>query len=1015
MRPGAECPDPTTLDAFVNGRLPVEQRPAIEEHLEGCTACRRTAVRLISHATQPVEYLSSTPGSLPIATGAELRSGEKVGRHIVIDRLGAGGMGTVYAAYDTTLERKIALKFLARAPSAEADTDQLLAEASAMAQLSHPNVVTVHDVGTHAGQPYLAMEYVDGQTLGQWRSERPRSVRQILDVMAAVAQGLEAAHNAGLIHRDVKPHNVLVSGRRVVVTDFGLSVRSDAGRTATAAGTPAYMAPEQLAGAPATRATDVFSFSVTLYELLYGQHPFGGGDPSGQVRPSPPGARVPRHVQRLVVAGLALDPAARPAGMGVIATALLDDPARRRRRAGAAVLAAGAVAGAFWVGGYVKADPGRRCRAGAAVMDGVWSDQRQQQLAGSPQAGASAAAWQTLVRRFDEYATAWRAMFSDTCQAAFTDRRISGELFDLRMNCLDGHRASFAAVLGSLPGASAAQLQKLAASPLPAVAECGINEGLSARPLPADPASRARVARINETLAQVDAARSLGDFARARRLATEARAAARSLGYQPLEARAINKLASVELRGIKLSGNSPGTPASLAADRAIVLLEEAIAVAEAGRDDGSRAEAATQLVVAHRDAGRLAEAERWAEQASAIVKRVGDPPLYRSSVEYARGWVQYDRQERDAAEASFARSLLLRQRQLGPRAPEVLASKTATCGVMARDERIKCYREVIALAQTIAGPRHPDLATIKANLAYVLVDDAAKRDEACQLATEAVDIERNAVEANHIGLLRAMLALAQCRRDQGRIKEARSVYVQAIEYASHPTSQRGDLLADYGAFLAMQGDQAQAIAYRRKSVADHELVYGPTHQKPIETRQRIADTLRRQGKLLEALKEADEAIAICDRAGAMPLTYPELYEVKGLTLMDMKKLEPASRALLHSVELHEKLKTPEWNRGFTLVALGQVEARLGKLDQAIAHLEKAMRVFTMESDPIYHGATALVAANAMAKKGRASWPRACELGRRALTGYSHPSGGSMAEAIAETKKFLAAHRCGSNS
>jgi eukaryotic-like serine/threonine-protein kinase len=789
------------------------------------------------------------------------------------------------------------------------------------------------------------------------------------------------------------------------------------------------MAPEQFAGHPATPATDVFGFSVTLYEMLYGQHPFGGGAGdvrarvlAGELQPQqqPPSGQdlsrhVPNHVRRLVLAGLAVDPAARPAGMGVIATALLHDPARRRRRVAALVLGAGAVAGAFWVGGYVKADPGRRCQAGAGVMDTVWSDQRRQELGAGHRAGPAAAAWQTLARRFDEYADAWRDMFSDTCRAAFTDRRISGELFDLRMNCLDGHRASFAAVLGSLPGARPAQLEKMAASPLPPVAECGINERLSARPLPADATSRARVARINEMFAQLDAARALGDFASARRLATEAAAAAKSLGYQPLEARAINELASVELRGIKLSGSAPGTPASQAADRAMALLEQSIAVAEAGRDDVSRAEAATQLVLAHRDAGRLDEAERWAERASAIVQRIGDPPLYRSSLDYARGWVQYDRQQWEASGASFARSLRAREQLLGPRAPEALASKVGTCGVMAREKRIACYREAMALALSIAGPRHPDLAGIKANLAYVLVDDAARRDEACQLAADAVDIERNALEANDVGLLRAMLALAQCRRDQGRIEEARRGYLEAVRVATHPTALRGDLLADYGTFLVMQGDYPQSIAYRRKAVADHELVYGPTHHKPIETRQRIADVLWRQGKPVEALKEADEAIAICDKAGAMPSTYPELYEVKGQTFMSMKKLEPAYQALVRAVELHEKVKTPEWNRTFAIEALAEVELRLGKLDQAIAHLETAMKVWTLESDPVYHAVAALAAASAVARKGRASWPRACELARRALTGYSQPAGESMAPAVAETKKFLASHRCAAES
>jgi tetratricopeptide (TPR) repeat protein len=699
--------------------------------------------------------------------------------------------------------------------------------------------------------------------------------------------------------------------------------------------------------------------------------------------------------------------------MGAIATALLDDPARRRRRAGALVLAAGAVAGAFWVGGRLKADPARRCQANAAVMDGLWSDERRQQLGGSHQAGA-AAAWETLARRFDDYARDWRAMFSDTCRAAFTSRRLSGGLFDLRMSCLDSHRATFAAVLGSLSGASVPLLQKVAASPLPPVAECGINELQSALPLPADPTSRARVARINEMLAQVDAALTVGDFARAQGLAAAAAPEARSLGYQPLAARAINKLASVELRGIKLSGSAPGTRPGQAADRAIALLEEASVVAEAGRDDASRAEAATQLVLAQLDAGHLAEAERWATRASVIVQRIGDPPLYRSSLDYARGWVHHDRQEMDAAGASWGRALRLRQQLLGPRAPEVLASKTTTCHVMPRDQRIKCYREAIALALTIAGPRHPELAGIKANLAYILVDDAATRDEACQLASDAVDIERNAIEANHVGVLRAMLALAQCRRDQGRIAEARRVYGEAIAYATHPTTVRADLLQDYGSFMAMQHDYPQAITYLRKALADHELVSGPTHQKSIETRQRIAVALREQNKLFEAMKEMDEAIAICDKAGAMPLTYPELFEAKGTVLMQMKKLEPAYQALLRSLELHEKLNTPEVNRS-TLYSLGEVEARLGKTDQAIAHLEKALAVWKMESEPVYHASAALLLADTVAKQGRRSWPRACDLAHEALTGFSQPFGGSLAIHIAATKKFLSAHRCAPTS
>ena len=183
MAAPAACPDPDTLDTFVKGGLSPDQRAATEHHLDSCPTCRGAAVRLITHTTRSLPgNTAATAGTLPVtmptaaaAMAGELNRGDKVGRHIVLGRLGAGGMGTVYAAYDTTLERKIALKFLSKTRAGDADTARLVAEASAMARLSHPNVVTVHDVGVHEGQPYLAMEYVQGQTLAQWHRERPRS------------------------------------------------------------------------------------------------------------------------------------------------------------------------------------------------------------------------------------------------------------------------------------------------------------------------------------------------------------------------------------------------------------------------------------------------------------------------------------------------------------------------------------------------------------------------------------------------------------------------------------------------------------------------------------------------------------------------------------------------------------------------------------------------------------------------------------------------------------------------
>ena len=298
----------------------------------------------------------------------ELPAGRRIGRHLVLERAGEGGFGTVYAAYDTLLGRKIALKVLSAAPADPSVTTRLVAEATAMAGVNHPNVVTVHDVGEVDGVPFVAMEYVSGATLAQWRGERPRSTREILTVMASVARGLAAAHRAQVVHGDVKPSNILVDGERVLLTDFGLSVRGDTGDAVAAAGagagTPGYMAPEQYRGQQATPATDVFGFCATLHELLYGQRPFGGSFAeirtrvlAGQVEPPPFRPTVPRPVRRLLRAGLAREPGDRPASMEAIAATLLAGRGHQRRRAmiggGLAVLAIGA---AFWL----RAGTGRR-------------------------------------------------------------------------------------------------------------------------------------------------------------------------------------------------------------------------------------------------------------------------------------------------------------------------------------------------------------------------------------------------------------------------------------------------------------------------------------------------------------------------------------------------------------------------------------------------------------------------------------------------------------------------------
>jgi eukaryotic-like serine/threonine-protein kinase len=259
------------------------------------------------------------------------RAGQRLGIYELQDRIGAGGMGIVYRAADTALHRRVAVKFLSDELATPETRRRFQREAQAASSLNHPHILTVLAVGEIDGEQYLVTEYVDGGTLRDWRSERPRDWRECIELLTGVADGLAVAHEAGILHRDIKPENILVtSSGYAKLADFGLAKMFDRAppdhapaatelrtRTGIMMGTAAYMSPEQATGQPVDARSDVFSFGTVLYETLALQRPFTGASDVETLmavvhREAPPlPDTIPRSVRTIVERALRKAPADR--------------------------------------------------------------------------------------------------------------------------------------------------------------------------------------------------------------------------------------------------------------------------------------------------------------------------------------------------------------------------------------------------------------------------------------------------------------------------------------------------------------------------------------------------------------------------------------------------------------------------------------------------------------------------------------------------------------------------------
>ncbi|MBK7828550.1 tetratricopeptide repeat-containing serine/threonine-protein kinase [Nannocystis sp.] len=859
------------------------------------------------------------PGDRPAPSrdpDAELTRGDMIGRHIVLERLGAGGMGVVYAAYDPELDRKIAVKQIRGPGPGTSDEDRasatrLLREAKAMARLTHPNVITVHDVGMlQGGQVFIAMEFVDGLTLRAWQQRQP-SWRETLAVYTQAGRGLAAAHAAGLVHRDFKPDNVLVGhDGRVRVLDFGLARADNPGaapsperrdladlafsRSSVIAsalgtadpsdrltqdgaivGTPAYMAPEQRLGVTVDARGDQFSFCVSLWEALTGALPFAGTSQLAllvavrkrQFTPVPRDSKVPRKLLRVLERGLASLPAERWPDMAALLAALAPERGRTRGLAVAAALTAAAVGLA--IGLSRETDLSTRCLGAAARAAGVWDDEARAAVrvaftaTGLPYA---ASAREAVEADLDRHLADWQAMATDNCAATQIRGEQSPALMDRRLACLDERLEETRALVRLFRAADGPVVERSvhAARSLTPLSGCADAAALTApeTALPDAPEPRAAVVTRRLQLAELRALLHAGRYATGLALAQPLAAQAHDLGFRPLSAEADLLLGAFLCREGRVTEGSAA-------------LTDAVWTATAVKHDSAVVEATLELVycVGARG-GKLPEAQQWARHASAAIDRVGrDREANSLRLLGYRGLLAHDAGHYDEALSLTTQAVAAAERLHGPDSQQVATFLGYLGGNYQQlgryREALHHHRRALAISERVLGPTHPRVGIECHNIAMILghVGEYAAalryqdRDLEIALASLGPDHPDTGLSYTNRGTLHTEAGhAAEGLRD---LERADAIYARSV------TDEHPDRIAldnNIGATLLDLGRLDEAEPHLRRAHAATLASLGPDHPTIAYSEQTLGRLLTLRGDFAGARAYLDRAIAIREHA-----------------------------------------------------------------------------------------------------------------------------------------------------
>jgi eukaryotic-like serine/threonine-protein kinase len=950
-----DCLSENTFQQLLEGTLAAARVRDTDRHLDTCRSCREllsTLARGLStragHDPDPMSR-DGEGSEIPDA----IAPGTRVGRFIVQSPLGVGGMGVVHAADDPVLGRKVALKLIhadhGEGPASEEWRARLLREARAIARLSHPNVIAVHDIGLHGDRPFVAMELVEGSTLRSWLVASPRSWRDIVAVFVAAGRGLLAAHRAGLVHRDFKPDNVLIGhDGRIRVTDFGLacplpdvdrdgsdgpvpapgeglgvlgSVEDHQGRltrTGALVGTPGYIAPEVLRGGAADFASDQFSFCVALHEALFRERPQlrassvpGPVQVPRAVQTSPgrkPAARgrgdahaVPRWLHQTVQRGLSTRPADRFPSMESLLVALNREPIRRRWMqlgvAAVTVIALG-VAASVVVGG--KSDP-EICTGALDQVAGVWNPgiavQVQSSFAATARPHAQPSA-DRVAERVTLYTGQWTAMHRSACLATARGEQ-SPELLDHRLSCLGRRLDQVAALLELFVRRADGNLVDRAldlVGKLEPLSSCADSAALLSRvALPADPARRVRVAVLER---QVDRAELERQAGRAQVAADAARAvlqAQSDLDHAPLAAQAEGVLGrSFEDLGRVAEAREALGRAQRMAQRtgdarlAVSLMLDLLVVVGVRQEHYGEAQLLTELVE-----GALERPELRGDEAlrARLLTALGS---------VATQQMRFDRNVELQREA-----LAIRRRILPAISAEVAVAEEGLGNALRsrslRSEARLHYFEALAIRRQLLGDRHPMVATTLNNVGGSYLEESNHADARPHLLAALAILQAIPEHRNYHHVLNN---LGQMETLVGDHERARRYHEAALEVRLRQLGPDhrsvGVSLASIGNALREEGDFSQALAFHRRALAVFEKTTGVDHPDYAAGLADLGEDLRRLGRAAEALSHHERALKIFKARAPDRDGYALLYQ--GHVLLDLGRIPEATSALTRAYE-----------------------------------------------------------------------------------------------------------------